>query len=271
VRQFSGKMVIRAISIRKRASGMWYLARRWSRRVTGSTTGMKSAAEFISGLRSSAGPMETLSLNKARVRENFISQIGAIESYTREAARNGNLEIPPVNLGASFSSQAGATWGFTDPLTQALILRVALDQKQKLHDIKDAQPGDYVLSSGVGAISRSGMLDDLHRERLSSHRDLYEKLEAERAKQERIMHMTGGRRREHLWLLTIDESNDENAAICAATIEGTALRDPFRHWVYAASPWQFFGMVRCIHETKIPWLAPLHLYVKLNGSVASHS
>jgi hypothetical protein len=84
------------------------------------------------------------------------------------------------------------------------------------------------------------------------------------------MHMTGGRRRESLWLLTIDEDNDNNPTICAATIEGTALRDPFRHWVYAESTGEFFGLVRRIHETKIPWLAPLHLYVKLNKSTASH-
>lgn len=214
--------------------------------------------------------METLSLNRARVRENFISQLGAIESYTREATGSGRLETPIINLGAAFSSEAGETWGFSNTVTQALMLRDALDKKQELHSIKGAQPGDYVLSSGVGAISRAGMLDDLHRERLRKHRGLYEKLEAERADQERIMHMTGGRRREYLWLLTIDEGNDENPTICAATIEGTALRDPFRHWVYAESTWEFFGLVRRIHETKIPWLAPLHLYVKLNGSAASH-
>jgi hypothetical protein len=130
--EFSEKMELRVISTRERASCMWYRARKWGRRVAGKTTEMKSASEFISGLRSSAGPMETLSLNKARVRENFISQIGAIESYTREATGNRRLEIPLLNLGASFSSEADATWGFSDTLTQALMLRNALHKKQEL-------------------------------------------------------------------------------------------------------------------------------------------
>jgi hypothetical protein len=213
--------------------------------------------------------METLSLNKVRVRENFISQIGAIENYTREATGDEHLETPLFKLGVSFSQEADETWGFSNTLTQALMLRNALDKKHQLRSVGCAQPGDYVVSSGVGTISRAGMLSDLHRKRLHGHSGLYEKLEAERAGQERIMHMTGGRRREHLWLLTIDEYNEGNRAICAATIEGSALRDPFRHWVYAESTWEFFGLVRRIHETGIPWLAPLHLYVKLNSSTAN--
>lgn len=268
--QLSEKMGFRVISIRERASSVWYLARRWHGRVTGKTTGMRSAAEWISGLRSSGGAMETLSLNEARVRENFISQLGAIESYTRAAAKNGRLEIPLIKLGAAVSSEDGATWGFGDPLTQALVLREALDEKHALRGIKDARPGDYIVSSGVGVISRSGTLDVLHQERLRRHPGLYEILEAERAKQENIIYMTGGRRREYLWLLTIDEGNDEDPPVCAATIEGTTLRDPFRHWVYSDSPWEFFGLVRRIHKTKVPWVAPLHLYVKLNEPAAGH-
>jgi hypothetical protein len=72
------------------------------------------------------------------------------------------------------------------------------------------------------------------------------------------MHMTG-KPEGSLWLLTIDEGT----SVCAATLEGTTLRDPFRHWASADLPWEFFGLVRRIHETGVPWLAPLHLYVKL--------
>jgi hypothetical protein len=223
----------------------------------------ESVAQLISRLWSSGGPMETLSLNEARVRENFISQLGAVESYTRAATKGGSLEIPFVKLGAAVSSEAGATWDLGDSITQAIILRSALEKQRSLHGLKDAQPGHYVLLSGVGAISRAGMLDGLHRKRLNKHPGLYEELEAERANQEKIMHMTGGNKKEYLWLLTVDEGSGDDNSVCAAMLEGAALRDPFRHWAYADSPWEFFGLVRRIYEGKVPWLAPLHLYVKL--------
>jgi lactam utilization protein B len=214
--------------------------------------------KLLSRFQFSSGPMETLSLNEARVQENFISQLGAIASLTRVATKNGTLETPFVKLGGGLSSEAGATWVLNDPITQALVLRAALESQRSLHGLDEAEPGRYIITSGVGAISRPDMLEDLHRERLHEHPDLYEKLEAERAKQEKIMHMTG-KPEKSLWLLTIDEG----ASVCAATLEGTALRDPFRNWAYADSPWEFFGLVRRIHETGVPWLAPLHLYVKL--------
>jgi lactam utilization protein B len=218
----------------------------------------ESLAKLLSSFRFSSGPMETLSLNEARVQENFISQLGAVESLTRVATEGGSLETPFVKLGGSLSSEAGATWVLNDPITQALVLHAALESQGSLHGPDDARPGRYVMTSGVGAISRLRMLDGLHRERLHDHPGLYEKLEAERAKQEEIMHMTG-RPEKSLWLLTIAEGT----SICAATLEDTSLRDPFRHWAYADSPWEFFGLVRRIHETGVPWLAPLHLYVKL--------
>ena len=65
--------------------------------------------------------------------------------------------------------------------------------------------------------SLSVMLDDLHRERLHKHPGLYEELEDERAKQENIMHMTGGNPEESLWLLTIDEGADEEICLCRNT------------------------------------------------------
>jgi hypothetical protein len=202
--------------------------------------------------------VETLYLDEIRVRENFIGQLGAIESFTRVATKHGTLETPYVKFSFGGSSERGVIWDLTDPITQALVLRAALESKVSLHGLDDARPGRYIMASGVGAISRHDMLNDLHGERLHEHPDLYEELEAERAKQEKLMHRTG-KPEEALWLLTIDEG----ASVCAATLEGSALRDPFRHWVCADSPWEFFGLVRRIHETGVPWLAPLHLYVKL--------
>jgi hypothetical protein len=231
----------------------------------------ESVAKLISRLWSSVGPMETLSLNEARVRENFVSQLGAVESYTRAATKGVSLEAPFAKLGPAVSSEAGVTWGLGDSITQALILHHALDSQDSLYKLKDAQPGRYVLSSGIGSISRAGMLDDLHRERLNKHPGLYDALEAERAKQERIMHVTGGNKKEYLWLLTIDEGAGDDNSVCAATLEGATLRDPFRHWAYADSPWEFLGIVRRIYERKVAWLAPLHLYVKLEATPHVHS
>jgi hypothetical protein len=232
---------------------------RWSGRVLEETTMVESLRELLNRLQFSSGPMETLSLNEARVQENFISQLGAIESFTRGATKNGSLEMPFVKVGAGVSSEAGATWVLNDPITQALVLRAALQSEGSLHDLDDAEPGRYIVASGIGAISRYDMLDSLHRERLNKHPGLYEKLEAERASVEKIMHVTG-KPEGSLWLLTIDEG----PLVCAATLEGTTLRDPFRHWASVDVPWEFFGLVRRIHhETGVPWLAPLHLYVKL--------
>jgi hypothetical protein len=50
----------------------------------------------------------------------------------------------------------------------------------------------------------------------------------------------------------------------AATLEGTALRDPFRHWAYVNSPWEFLGIVRRVYGTNVELLAPLHLYVSVH-------
>ena len=106
-------------------------------------------------------------------------------------------------------------------------------------------------------VSRPGMFDDLHRERLREHPDLYEKLEAQRALHEKDLRETDGPE-ESLWLLTINEGD----SVCAATIIGSSLRHPFRHWVRADSPWEFFALCRRIHETGVPYLAPLYLCAK---------
>jgi hypothetical protein len=216
-----------------------------------------SVVDILHRLRFSSGPVETLALNETRVRENFIGQLGAIESFTRAATKKGGAETPFVKLTGEVSSEATVNWDLSDPIAQALVLRAALESQGSLHGLDDVAPGHYIISSGVGAISRYKMLDDLHRERLQDHPGLYEQLEAERAQQENIMLMTGGPN-ELLWLLTIDEG----ASVCAATLEGSSLRDPFRHWAYADSPWELFALCRRSHESGVPWLAPLHLRVK---------
>lgn len=136
----------------------------------------KPVREFLSKFQFPSGPMETLSLNEARIQENFISQLGAIESLTRVGTTNASLETPYIKFGVGGSSQAAATWVLNDPVTQALVLRAALDSKGSLYGLADAEPGRYIISSGIGAISRPDMLDDLHQERLHKHPGLYENL-----------------------------------------------------------------------------------------------
>jgi hypothetical protein len=221
----------------------------------------ESISEVLSRLRFEAGPVETLYLDEIRVHEDFIGQIGAIEAFTRLATKEGSggLETPVLKIDAGGSSEADVTWNLSHPIVQVLVLRAVLQSQDSLHGLDDAEPGYYIIFSGTGTISRAGMFDNLHRQRLQKFPDLYEKLEAERVIQEREMRETGGPEKEHLWLLTI--SNSES--VCAATLMGSLLRSPFRHWAHVDSPWEIIGLCRRIHEeTKVPWLAPLYLCAK---------
>jgi hypothetical protein len=50
-----------------------------------------SVAELLGRLRFVGGPVETLYLNQPRVRESFVGQLGAIESFTRGVAKEGGM------------------------------------------------------------------------------------------------------------------------------------------------------------------------------------
>jgi hypothetical protein len=219
-----------------------------------------SVTEQLSKLRFEGAPVETLYLDETRVHEDFIGQVGAIESFVRSATKKGTggLAALPVQLAAEVSSEAGVTWNLNHPITQVLVLRAVLQDQDLLHGIDDAEPGHYVILSGVGTVSRPGMFDNLHQDHLQDHPGFYEQLEVERALQHREMVETDGPQ-ESLWLLTINDG----ASVCAATLMGSSLRPPFRHWVHADSPWELFGLCRRIHEpTRVPWLAPLYVCAK---------
>lgn len=220
----------------------------------------QSVAELLGRLRFAGGPVETLYLNETRIHENFIGQLGAIESFTRAVTREGSIEAPVVKIGAGISSDAGVTWNLSDSITQVLVLRAALESQGFLHGIDDAEPGRYLSSIGVGRISRPKMFEDVHRDTLQEHRGLYDKLEAERAKQESIVRMTEGAEKS-LWLLTVGD----RASVCAAILDNSWLRPVFSHWMnpdYAVSRWEVFGLCRRLHETGVPMLATLHVGVK---------
>jgi len=65
----------------------------------------ESLAELLSRLRLVGGPVETLYLNETRVRENFIGQLGAIESFARRAIREGSAQTPVVNIRVASESR----------------------------------------------------------------------------------------------------------------------------------------------------------------------
>jgi hypothetical protein len=223
----------------------------------------ESVSEVLSRLHFEGGPVETLYLDETRVHEDFIGKLGAIGSFTRQATMEGNvgLDMPVLKIEVGGSSEANVTWNLSHPIVQVLVLRAVLQaQDGPLNRLNDTRPGSYVIFSGTGMISRPGMFDTLHQERLQAHPGLYEKLEAERAMQERDIRETDGPR-ESLWLLTINDG----PAVCAATLMGSLLRPPFRHWVRVDSPWEIIGLCRQIQEeTGVPWLAPLYLCAKFD-------
>jgi hypothetical protein len=222
-----------------------------------------SVTDQLSKLRFKGAPVETLYLDKTRVQEDFIGQIGAISSFVRAATKKGSGSLGLLPGGAAFSlgfeasSEANVTWNLDNPITQVLVLRAVLQEQNSVYCPDQAEPGRYVIFSGTGMVSRAAMFNDLHRERLQEHPDLYMRLEDERAKEEKEMLATDGPK-ENLWLLTISKGS----SVCAATLLGNLLRPPFRHWVHADSHWEIFGLCRRIHETGVPWLAPLYLCAK---------
>jgi|HubBroStandDraft_2_1064218.scaffolds.fasta_scaffold49129_2 hypothetical protein len=216
----------------------------------------ESVAELLGRLRFVGGPVETLYLNQPRVRESFIGQLGAIDSFTRSSAREGSVEVPVVKIGADLTAESGVTWTLTDPTAQVLVLHAALDMHGAVHALDDAVPGSYVDFAGQGAISRPGMLDTGHQAALRERPGLYAALEAERAAQEDVLRMMEGQAAA-MWLLTIDDG----ALLCAAVLNDNWLSPSSSSWLTGCR-WRIFGMFRRVHETGIPLLAALHLSVQ---------
>jgi hypothetical protein len=218
----------------------------------------ESVAELLGRLRFVGGPVETLYLNQTRVRESFIGQLGAIESFTRNATKELKGETPVVKIGGGLASGADVTWTLGDPITQVLVLRAALESEEALCGLDDAAPGRYIRFTGAGCVSRPGMFDDMHQERLREHLDpdLYKALEAERATEENILRMTEGQDRPQ-WLLTVSEG----PSVCASIIDARALTSALRHWMSPDSRWDIFALFNRRHETGVPLWVTLHVGV----------
>src|SRR5579859_1578697 len=120
------------------------------RRHGGGQAMTESVAELLGRLRFVSGPVESLYLNEIRVREGFIGQLGAIESFTRTASKEVKGEVPIVKIGGALSSESDVTWTLSDPITQVLVLRAALESEGRLYSLDDAAPGRYISFAGTG-------------------------------------------------------------------------------------------------------------------------
>lgn len=217
----------------------------------------ESVADLLGRLRFAGGPVETLYLNKTRVRESFIGQLGAIESFTRTATKEGSAEVPIIKVSAGLASEAGVTWTLADPTAQVLVLRAALESEGTLCGLADAGPGRYVSFTGAGFISRPGMLDDRHRAKLREHPGLYDALEVERATLENVLRMMEGQDASK-WLLTVSDG----ASVCAAVLDNRWLSPSLPYWINTEGRWKILAIFRRRHETGVPLLAALHVSMK---------
>ncbi len=117
----------------------------------------ESVDELLANLRFVGGPVETIYLNQTRIREGFITHLGAIESFTRTAIKEVSAETPVVKIGAGVSSESDVTWSLSDPIAQVLVLHAALESRGLLYSIDNAAPGRYVGFVGAAVLSRSGV------------------------------------------------------------------------------------------------------------------
>jgi len=216
----------------------------------------ESVAEMLRRLRFAGGPVETLYLNQPRVRENFVGQLGAIESFTRSSTKQESVEAPVVKLGAGLTAESDVTWSLSDPTAQVLVLHAALAAQGAVHALDSAAPGQYVDFAGVGAISRPGMLEAGQHAALRKRPGLYAALEAERADQENVLRMMEDPTAT-MWLVTLSA----DALLCAAVLNDCWLSSSSSSWMTGCR-WRMFAILRRVHETGIPLLAALHLSVQ---------
>ena len=211
-------------------------------------------AEQLAGLRFTSGPVETLYLNKNRVKDDFLGQIGAIESFTRTATKEGKVDvsIPLVALGGAAGAGAGVTWALTDPTAQALVLREALQSRGQLHDMSAVSPGAYVQGAGRGLLSRPGMREGEHRAGLPP--GLYEELEMERAEQEQILRMID-EPDAMMWLLSVQGV----AFLVAAILDNRWLTPALPSWLGGTQLWNVFARARGQARGEASLLAAIHI------------
>jgi hypothetical protein len=218
-----------------------------------------SVADLLARLTFVSQKVETIYLNNDRVHDDFIGQLGAIESFTRGANKEGKIELPILKAGGGIGADAGVHWNMTDPTAQALVLRAALESQDMLRGADNAEPGDYVYASGTGRLSRPGTLHDEHRSHLAARPGLYEELEADRANQEKVYAVMGGTDAEQCWLMTIDDGH----RIAAAVLAKRWIAGGMPTWLGVPAPWNVFARARRRLEQGGVVLAAIHVTVRL--------
>jgi hypothetical protein len=219
----------------------------------------ESVGQLLARLRFVGGPVETIYLSERRTEEAFITEVGAIESFTRTAAKqvSGQAGVPFANISGGGKSEAEVQYTLDNPLTRVLVLRAALESKRLLYDIDNAAPGRYIRFAGAAVLSRPDLFDDIQRKALEEHPGLYEALEADRARNESILRVTKESEYD-LWLLTLSEGT----VVCPAILSSEWLRPSFRGWIGMDSPWEIFAFVRGFYKTGVLNLAAIHVNIK---------
>jgi hypothetical protein len=152
----------------------------------------ESVAEIVGRLRFVSSSAPAIYLNEQLVREMFVSQLGAIESFTRTAAREMAGEAGAggfVKVGGSRSGTQQVDYDLKEPLTQALVLHSALGSQGSVQPVgADLTRGTYIEAIGEAYLPDLG----IPRHPLTGLDDTVAALEAERDRQQQVIQAFGG-------------------------------------------------------------------------------
>jgi hypothetical protein len=111
----------------------------------------ESVAAIIGRLSFVSSSAPAIYLNERLADELFLSQLGAIDTFTRAAARRLEGKAGPavIQIGASRDSTQQVTYGLDNPLTRALILHSALGGSNALFSAGSSTPGAFVEANGL--------------------------------------------------------------------------------------------------------------------------
>jgi hypothetical protein len=151
----------------------------------------ESVAEIVGRLRFVSSPAPAIYLNEQLVKEMFVAQLGAIDSFTRTAARELTGEGGVggfLKVGGSKSGTQQVDYDLREPLTQALVLHSALGNEGK---VQPARAG-LLVGTYVDAIGEAYLPDlGIPQPPLAGFDDQVAALEAERDRQQQVVRAFG--------------------------------------------------------------------------------
>jgi hypothetical protein len=221
----------------------------------------ESVSVVLKRLRFQGGFRPVVYMNDERLKQAFISELGAIESFVATAAKEGGASIPLpfLSLAGKGSRSDAVTYSLDEPLTKSLILREVLFQERRIHEPSEAMPGDYTLAEGLSSLYRgeggsiAGMPETLE------SLDGFSSLLQERQRQEGICQLFVPEGRMLLLTLWSREKPSSQEKIREKIVAaGVLSQDKFQLGgpeSYIGGVWDVFGQVeRRIDE--IPVVAP---------------